>query len=990
MKSLVVILLLVATVYVPYAEGAANATTATSRRGGSHLRYKTILDISGNSSRRVRHGRILTLSGNTWGGLDVPLADRQNTLKTRSTHFMYTTVVSFLAWKHIVNRDGSVLPDLPLWLEGCDDLQLDYASRDSQFSAQVAVQQLLLESANDDDKDGKAVPFAVNGAIFSSVSIQTEKVSSGLDIAQVSGGSSSQSLDQNRIFARTVSTDGSRSDAMITFLKDHLNATHVACIYVQNAWGNSYFVNLSRQAKRLGVKLSGFPFLNIEEKERNELDVNATMARLKDSGLRYVIGVFAGENVDFMTAAYRYHNGIAGNQDYVWLLNLAKGYEKPDFEVSKQTNPELAKVIDGIFYIIEDITDRPHVDALYAQVDAFTNSTQLKREFLQTHAEPEIFDNFSFPYPALKTPVLHTFYDAMISIGLAACRTPGLFTGEELYHTLLHSPPFIGASGNVTFNKETGTRDSETIRWNIGNVFSSPQKSDQNYTRYDATIVATVYGGRAHATKKPLPVFYGNTTIRPPAVPPITTDGQLFGWILAAATMAFSLALLAWTVYNRTIYAIATAQPIFLCILCCGTFVMMSAIIPLGIVQGGGNLDLESMMTSSSSTPSPSLDRVCMSIPWLVVLGFVIALSALSCKTWRINKLMDSGLQMRRILVTERDAMWQFAVYFPSNVAMLVAWTLYRPLRYHRIAVDNVDPFGRNLESYGTCKSSDSQFLIFVISIMVVDLLGVAVATYQSYKARNLPTEFSESSYLALSMASLVESMALGVPILIMSLDDPTAFYIVFSLLLCVLAMTILLPIFVPKFLNRNATRPKNMSLLLSPSARNLRTNGSVALSSFLMASTKFRPPMEEEEDQDQALLQAVEEEPEERVWGKMRVYRTEQEKQKRREGNVSGSYRTDEQRRREGESRSRSGEISVRPPRSARLATASHSNTVSSFALRSGEMSGRSGEMSARSGETRSGDMSARSGLMRARSGELSVRFAGVEEPEGLDSGVQ
>lgn len=165
---------------------------------------------------------------------------------------------------------------------------------------------------------------------------------------------------------------------------------------------------------------------------------------------------------------------------------------------------------------------------------------------------------------------------------------------------------------------------------------------------------------------------------------------------------------------------------------------------------------------------------------------------------------MNSGMAMRRIQVEAKDVIWPFVILMTINVAMLLGWSIVSPLQYVRVPASNVDTFGRTLESHGQCKSSDNTYLFFLIPILLFDFAGLATATYQSYIARNLPTALSESSYLALAMASLLESFLLGGPIYFMVMNKPTASLLVGSSLLCVITMTILLPIFIPKYLNRH------------------------------------------------------------------------------------------------------------------------------------------------------------------------------------------
>jgi 7 transmembrane sweet-taste receptor of 3 GCPR len=229
--------------------------------------------------------------------------------------------------------------------------------------------------------------------------------------------------------------------------------------------------------------------------------------------------------------------------------------------------------------------------------------------------------------------------------------------------------------------------------------------------------------------------------------------------------------------------------------ICVGTFVMAAAIIPMGM-QG--------------TEETQGLDAACMATVWMTFLGFVIALSALFSKTWRMNQVMQSGIGMRRIEVQAKDVLGPFFGLMTVNITLLTLWTTFFPLSYIRFEGNDYDSYGRSLESYGQCMTRDGNknFLYFLVPLLVFDFVGVAVAFYQSYLARTLPTEFSESYYLALSMGCLTETLVLGGPILFAAnTSSPAAFFLVLSLLVITTSLAILLPIFVPKYLHRNAQR---------------------------------------------------------------------------------------------------------------------------------------------------------------------------------------
>ncbi|CAB9529524.1 Gamma-aminobutyric acid (GABA) B receptor [Seminavis robusta] len=324
-------------------------------------------------------------------------------------------------------------------------------------------------------------------------------------------------------------------------------------------------------------------------------------------------------------------------------------------------------------------------------------------------------------------------------------------------------------------------------------------ESDSEYIRFDSRLAVLL----AHGQVQEMHDFryYGNTTAMPSALPTvhdhnynlIPVGAQAFGWFLSAALMTMSLGWIVWVQQHQTAVIVQASQPVFLYQVCVGTWLMAAAIIHMGF-QG--------------TEPTMGLNTACMFIPWLVFVGFVVSLSALFSKAWRLNQIVKSGVQMRRVQVQVVDVIWPFVLLMTINVTLLTAWTIVAPLEYIRENdPHNVDMFGRHVESFGACKVNPDNSvspLWFQIPIFLVNVATLGIATYQSYKSRHLPTEFSESSYLAISMASLLESLLLGGPILFVTLDNPTAFFVVGSGLLAVCCLCILLPVFIPKFQKRN------------------------------------------------------------------------------------------------------------------------------------------------------------------------------------------
>ena len=196
-----------------------------------------------------------------------------------------------------------------------------------------------------------------------------------------------------------------------------------------------------------------------------------------------------------------------------------------------------------------------------------------------------------------------------------------------------------------------------------------------------------------------------------------------------------------------------------------------------------------------------------MATPWLLALGFSTAFSALFTKTWRINRLFQHAVELNRANLQAKDVLWPFFVMTATNVVLLTAWTLDSPLQWTRTdSNDNVDQFGRSVSSFGTCRGGRS--LLWIL-LGAFNFVMVVFANYQNYVGRNVPSDFNESYYVTLSMASLLQCFLIGGPILFLVADNRAADIMVKAVLIAFGCAAILLPMFYCKFraLHRNVQR---------------------------------------------------------------------------------------------------------------------------------------------------------------------------------------
>ena len=386
-------------------------------------------------------------------------------------------------------------------------------------------------------------------------------------------------------------------------------------------------------------------------------------------------------------------------------------------------------------------------------------------------------------------------------MGLASCKTPGMFTGPDIFEQLLQLQ-FEGVSGNVAFDEE-GNRAFEGMAYRVDNLLISANRSDTLSYRFESSLAAVLRGGNVTQVN-PFLFNHGEnqyTIAIPSPIPPVEENfnfipqwATILGCCLGSSIMLLSLLIMAWTWWKKDSFVIKAAQPPFLMQLCFGTLVGSAAVFPLSL-HGGG---------SDESTNHLKYDRACISTVWLLFLGFVISFSAISAKTLRLNKLMNAGQHIRRVKIEPKDVMKSFVILMTINVVLLTAMTLVAPMEFRRTKVDSVDAFGRSIESYGACRASSSLTFAIFAPLAIANTIGVGLAGWQCYVARHLPMDFSETRFIGISMASLSETLILSMPVLFALEDQPSAYFLFASVAVCFLCLSILVPVFLPKWIQRN------------------------------------------------------------------------------------------------------------------------------------------------------------------------------------------
>jgi cell division protein FtsB len=146
------------------------------------------------------------------------------------------------------------------------------------------------------------------------------------------------------------------------------------------------------------------------------------------------------------------------------------------------------------------------------------------------------------------------------------------------------------------------------------------------------------------------------------------------------------------------------------------------------------------------------------------------------------------------------------------NILLLSLWTTLNKTTWEREVVAE-DEFGRPSETHGFCSFDGA--LPYAIVIAIVDLGALSYAVYEAYVARDISTEFAESEYIFKAMSSILLVSVIAIPVAIIAKDDPIAYVFVVGGIICVICMSLLTLIFVPKVrFNRELKKNKRESTL--------------------------------------------------------------------------------------------------------------------------------------------------------------------------------
>eukprot|EP00004_Rigifila_ramosa_P006697 TRINITY_DN1761_c0_g3_i1.p1 TRINITY_DN1761_c0_g3~~TRINITY_DN1761_c0_g3_i1.p1 ORF type:complete len:1039 (-),score=298.59 TRINITY_DN1761_c0_g3_i1:161-2905(-) len=238
--------------------------------------------------------------------------------------------------------------------------------------------------------------------------------------------------------------------------------------------------------------------------------------------------------------------------------------------------------------------------------------------------------------------------------------------------------------------------------------------------------------------------------------------------VLTVLSMVLVAVMSALFVYFREAPVVRAASPLFCQLVLLGLFVNLMRIFML------------------YNKPTESL---CLARIWMSFLGYIIFLSNLFVKSWRIWRIFDNK-SAKRVVITNSTLLMFFALFLAVDVVLLGIWSIADPPQPNILFGD---------PSSWTCASSSATGSIFSLALYGYIYLLLVFGAFLAFSIRNVKvSSLNESRHIAFSIYNVLVILTL-VLIVGSSLRDQKSVFIVTALGDLLITWGILGTLFVPK-----------------------------------------------------------------------------------------------------------------------------------------------------------------------------------------------
>jgi hypothetical protein len=567
--------------------------------------------------------------------------------------------------------------------------------------------------------------------------------------------------------------------------------------------------------------------------QRPGANVKTAVRNVKNDGFRTIVVITDFPLADLHAIADEAEANGLNNGDYFWVFMGPIDIEQAFLDAAKlglALTSNITKLTRGAAYITasENRFRDPQGD-LFLKSWKQQNTSVLETLKTLNPIQPGQDGYYNppsnfFTFRDQPVPGASYIYDAMIAVGMGMCNAANTTTWNDTISGEAHRDGIRsvvlqqGASGKMAFG-------------NVQALDSSGMRRFMPGARKDTTNWIGAFNIRIDANMKGIPVFgsdyvlsdrymnrtwvkvlqfmYADGSASPPKLLRdfpnqnyLAKSVVIFGFTLMAVAL-FAALISAVYVFTYTHHRIIqAAQPVFLYILCLGSAIAASAIVPISFDEGNG-------WTISA------LSKACMATPWLISLGVIMIYGALFGKLWRVNKV----LQFSRRKITMQQTIWPVIALVLAAFVVLSLWTALDPLQWERIEIDHITG-----ESVGTCQSNN--IWAFCVPLMLIILIPVLLAAFMSYKTIDVDSAYSDAKWIFMMIVLQVEVIVFAAPmIVILEGVSVNGRHVGFIVLFWVFPMSALGMIILPK-----ALAVKNSGRAASKNARAQIGKGSITI----------------------------------------------------------------------------------------------------------------------------------------------------------------
>lgn len=148
----------------------------------------------------------------------------------------------------------------------------------------------------------------------------------------------------------------------------------------------------------------------------------------------------------------------------------------------------------------------------------------------------------------------------------------------------------------------------------------------------------------------------------------------------------------------------------------------------------------------------------------------------------------------QRIQITKQHILLPFFFIFGLDCLVLSIWTIFYRQLWVRVPIISDDPYSPTM---GWCRSDDSAWFIGMLFVFNIGILILSLV--QSYECRRITTEYSESSWVTIAIATTAQAWFIGLPLLLLIDTNPTLWFVLISSTVLCTTLPILVLVFFPK-----------------------------------------------------------------------------------------------------------------------------------------------------------------------------------------------